>query len=199
MARTSPALLCALALAACGGGGHSRSPTNGQAQGTSPSSVPKTSAAPSTTGGAAAARPPTCAPSQLRLRALDTQGATGHLEATFSLTNASRSRCRLFGYPGAHMLSANGRVLPTTVKRGNGFFPDSRRTPAAVELAPAGVAHFSLGWSDNNEQGGSPASCPRADRLEVTPPNDYGTLAISVRGLNFAPCNGKLTTSPVYP
>jgi Protein of unknown function (DUF4232) len=95
------------------------------------------------------------------------------------------------------MLAANGTALPTTVQRGDGFFGYSRR-PAAVVLAPGASARFSLGWSSNNEHGGSAATCPRAYRLEVTPPNDYSTLAISVSQY-FAPCDGKLTASPVHP
>ena len=193
---TSGVLLCALALTACGGSHHNRVATHQRGP-----AKTGTTASPATTpppNGGTAVKPPTCAPLQLRLRLVSSQGATGHLEATFAFTNSSRSRCRLFGYPGARMLSATGRALRTIIQRGDGFFSYSRRATRAVLVAPGASARFSLGWSDNNEQGGSPASCPRADRLEVTPPNDYGTLAISVRSLYFAPCNGRLTVSPVH-
>jgi hypothetical protein len=95
------------------------------------------------------------------------------------------------------MLAASGRALPGTIQRGGGFFGYSRR-PAAVLLAPGASARFSLGWSSNNEHGGSPATCPRADRLEVTPPNAYSTLASSERTLYDAPSDGKITPSPVH-
>jgi hypothetical protein len=180
-----PALLlaCALALAACGGGHSSPSPT---------------SAATVTTTGATSSLPPTCAPSQLTLKLVSSEGAAGHLQALFAFTNSSSSVCRLFGYPGAQMVSSGGGALKTIVIRGGNFFPDSSRKPTTVVLQPGQAARFSFGWSDNNESGGSPATCPRADRLQVTPPNDFSTLTVSVADITFAPCDGKITTSPVF-
>ena len=108
--------------------------------------------------------------------------------------------CRLFGYPGAQMVSSGGDTLKTIVIRGGNFFPDSSRKPTPpVVLQPGQAARFSFGWSDNNETGGSPASCPaRQARLKVTPPNDFSTLAVSLKGVTFAPCDGKIAASPVF-
>jgi hypothetical protein len=189
-----------LGLAACGGG-HKSSSSNVPAQ--APATTTAATPAPATTtqAGAAPARPAGCAPGQLHLRLVSTQGATGHVEAVFSLTNQSGSKCRLFGYPGAQMVTSAGGALKTVVKRGGGFFPDSARQPAGVVLQPGSSARFTFEWAENNEfsgGGGAPANCPRADRLQVTPPNDYSTLVVPVDGLNFAPCNGVLTASPVY-
>ena len=184
---------CCTALSACGGGHHGATDQTNPSAGGPPSSSSSTTTTPQR---AAPARLRTCAPTQLRLRVVSSQGAAGHLEATFAFRNSSSSRCRLFGFPGAQMLSPTRRPLRTIVERGDGFFSFPRH-PTAVVLQPGGSARFSLGWSDNNEQGGSPATCPRADRLEVTPPNDYSSLEISVRDLFFAPCDGRITASPV--
>jgi uncharacterized protein DUF4232 len=192
-ARALVALACCATLAACGGG-HKRAATKL----TNPSPPAPASTASTTPTGkpAAPARLATCTPAQLRLRVVSSQGATGHLETTFAFRNSSGTRCRLFGFPGARMLSATRRPLRTIVERGDGFFSFPRHGTEVV-LQPGGSARFSLGWSDNNAQGGSPATCPRADRLEVTPPNDYSFLEISVRSLYFAPCDGRITASPV--
>ena len=190
-ARAFALLACCTALGACDGGHHGAtvSRTRPSAGGPPPTTTPPS---------AAPARLATCAPAQLKLRFVSTQGAAGHLEATFAFRNSSPSRCRLFGFPGAQMLSPTRRPLRTVLERGDGFFSFPRH-PTAVVLPHGGSARFSLGWSDNNEHGGSPATCPRADLLEVTPPNDYSPLLISVRNLFFAPCDGRITASPVSP
>lgn len=189
-----PALLfaCALALAACGGGHSSSSPTS------SATVTTTAAAAPTTTSAATSSLPPTCAPSQLTLKLVSTEGAAGHLQALFAFTNSSSSVCRLFGYPGAQMESSGGGALKTIVIRGGNFFPDSSRKPTTVVLQPGESARFSFSWSDNNETGGSPASCPQAARLQVTPPNDFSTLTVSLTDVTFAPCDGKITASPVF-
>lgn len=188
------ALVCVLALAACGGGHSSSSSTSVATVTTTAAAAPSTTASATTTS----SLPPTCAPSQLALKLVSSQGAAGHLEDQFAFTNSSNSVCRLFGYPGAQMVSSAGGALKTVVIRGGDFFPDSSRKPTTVVLQPGHAARFSFGWSDNNESGGSPASCPRADRLKVTPPNDFSTLVVSVADITFAPCDGKITTSPVF-
>ena len=194
-----PVLLfaCALALAACGGGHSSPSPTSAATVTTTVASASTGTGSASTTT-TAPSLPPTCAPSQLTLKLVSSEGAAGHLQAVFAFTNSSSSVCRLFGYPGAQMVSSGGDTLKTIVIRGGNFFPDSSRKPATVVLQPGQAARFSFGWSDNNETGGGPASCPRANRLEVTPPNDFSTLVVSVVDVTFAPCDGKITASPVF-
>jgi hypothetical protein len=192
------ALVCALGLAACGGG-HSKS-SSSAAQTTTPAAAQATTAtSQSATAAPAASSPARCAPSQLRLTVVSHQGATGHLAAVFAFTNSSSTPCHLFGYPGAQMVSSAGGALKTVVIRGGGFFPDSARRPSTVVIQPGSSARFSFEWTDANEFGGSPASCPRADRLHVTPPNDYSTISVSVGRFDFAPCGGRITASPVFP
>ena len=135
------AVACCTTMAACGGG-HKGAAT-GHA-GTSPGAPASTATTTSTTPRPAApARPATCTPTQLRLRVVSTQGAAGHLEATFAFRNSSGTRCRLFGFPGAQMLSATRKPLRTIVERGDGFFSFPRRGTEVV-LQPGGSAHFSF-------------------------------------------------------
>src|SRR5438270_830034 len=133
--RALVALGCCPALSACGGGHHGATDQPNPSAGGPPSSSSSTTTTPQR---AAPARLRTCAPTQLRLRVVSSQGAAGHLEATFAFRNSSSSRCRLFGFPGAQMLSPTRRPLRTIVERGDGFFSFPRH-PTAV-LRPDRVA-----------------------------------------------------------
>jgi len=141
-----------------------------------------------------------CSSSQLELSYAGTQGATGHLEATFRLRNVSPRNCTLRGYPGAELLNAAGHTIPTHLERGHGFFPDTLLVPRQVLLKPGTSAQFGLGFADNNEYvGGRP--CPSAAWLKSAPPNASGALRIALTGSahpRFAPCGGQLVASPVY-
>ncbi len=192
--------LAALLIAGCGSGSqsnqHSASRGTSRAAGATSSSTPA-----GTTSGTTpqASAPGRCTPQQLRLTYLGSEGATGHIEASFQLRNVSQKTCTLFGYPGAQMLDAKGSALPTHVQRGGAFFANTRRRPREVRLVPGSSAGFVFGYSDNPEYGGGgPKPCPAATQLEVTPPNTYSQLVISLRGPSFAPCGGVLIASPVY-
>jgi hypothetical protein len=139
----------------------------------------------------------------LRLTYVGSEGATGHIQASFQLRNVSQKPCSLFGYPGAQMLDTKGKNVPTRVQRGGAFFADTRRPPRKVLLAPGRSARFVFGYSTNPEYGsgttGAPQSCPAAAKLEVTPPNTYSRLAVTMSSRdNFAPCGGVLVAGPVY-
>jgi hypothetical protein len=178
--------LCALALGACGGGRAKTSST------TVPRGANQTEPAIALAG--------RCSSSQLRLTYVGTQGATGHLEATFSLRNGSARPCSLRGYPGAQLFNAAGASLPTSVRRGNGFFPDSHLPVRTVVLEPGMSARFGLGFATNNEYvGGRP--CPAASSLASVPPNAFQPLRVNLTGAGrprIAPCGGELSASPVY-
>jgi hypothetical protein len=141
-----------------------------------------------------------CSSSQLTLAYAGIQGATGHLEATFALHNVSGRSCTLHGYPDAELLDAAGHTLPTRVKQGKGFFPDTLLAARQVVLAPGGDARFGLGFADNNEYaGGRP--CRPAAWLKSAPPNAAGALRVALTGgehPRFAPCGGQLVASPIY-
>ena len=195
------ALLAAVVVAGCGSGAHSatRSISRGTS-GATGTSAPAGTSSPSTSQTTASGR---CTPQQLQLAYVGSQGATGHIEASFQLRNASQKPCTLFGYPGAQMLDAKGRDLPTHVQRGGAFFPETRAAPRKVLLSPGQSARFVFGFSVNPEYGsgttGAPQRCPAAAKVEVTPPNTYSQLAVSMSPRDsFTPCGGVLVASPVY-
>jgi len=141
-----------------------------------------------------------CASSQLALTYAGMQGATGHLEATFALRNVSGRSCTLHGYPAAELLDAAGHRLPTRVRHGKGFFPDTLLAPRPVVLKPGGGAQFGLGFADNNEYVGG-RQCRSAAWLKTVPPNAARALRVALTGgehPRFAPCGGQLVASPIY-
>jgi hypothetical protein len=181
MWRTSIAVLLAgLALAACGSS--TRATTSTQS----------TSGAASSTSAAAPGR---C--SDLRTAYVGTNGATGHLEVTFSLRNVGQRTCRLEGYPAARLLDAAGRELPVTIHRGRGFFPDTLHTPRPVTLAPGASARFGLSFVTNNEYAGA-RRCRTFVRAEVGM-SGSGLAPVSLRRApRLSPCGAMLVVSPVY-
>jgi hypothetical protein len=101
------------------------------------------------------------------------------------------------------MLDTKGNNLPTRVQRGGAFFAETRRQPHKVLLAPGQHARFVFGYSTNPEYGsgttGAPQPCPGAAKLEVTPPNTYSRLVVTMSARDtFAPCGGVLVAGPVY-
>jgi hypothetical protein len=198
------ALLGALTLAACG------SALNTSTSSPAPVAAKVGAAATTATGSRTAQTdqatesgqlaPTACVTSQLTLAYTGTQGATGHVEATFALHNVSGHSCTLHGYPGAALLDGAGHTLPTQLKQGKGFFPDTLLVPRQVILRPGGDARFGLGFADNNEYvGGRP--CRSAAWLKSVPPHAAGALRVALTGgehPRFAPCGGQLVVSPIY-
>ena len=206
MWRTSiAALLAGLALAACGSSTTATtSPPSTGAVASSTTSPPSTGAAASSTTstqstgrGAAAtsgATPVRC--SDLRTAYAGTNGATGHLEVTFSLRNVGKRTCRIRGYPAARLLDGAGRRLPVTIHRGRGFFPDTLHAPRSVTLAPGARARFGLSFVTNNEYAGA-RRCRTFVRAEVG--MGSGWAPVSLRGApRLTPCGARLVISPVY-
>jgi hypothetical protein len=184
------AALVALAIAACGSSQRSASSTTGAHHAAAPRAA---TASPQPV-------PLPCRSSGLRLTFLASQGATGHLEVTFALRNASGTMCTLRGYPGARLLDAAGHAIVTRLKRGGGFFPDTLSPPSRVRLAPSASARFGLSFVTNNEYAGA-RRCVRAAALESVPPGGAGALRISLTGAGvpmIAPCGNQLVTSAVY-
>jgi uncharacterized cupredoxin-like copper-binding protein len=178
---SNAALLAALALGACG---------SSHVAATSSSSAPSSSSAT-----AAAGRCPA-----LTTAYVGTQGATGHLEVTFSVRNVSKRPCDVGGYPAARLLDAAGRTLPMTIQRGHGFFPDTLRAPRSVTLAPGARARFGLSFVTNNEYAGA-HRCHTVARAEAGMPGRSAArwMPVSLRGApRLMPCGTKLVVSPVY-
>jgi hypothetical protein len=179
---SNAALLAALALGACG---------SSHVAGTASSSSSSSSSSASRAGDRCSA---------LTTAYVGTQGATGHLELTFSLRNASKRTCRVGGYPAARLLDATGRRLPMTVQRGHGFFPDTLRAPRSITLAPGARARFGLSFVTNNEYAGA-HRCRTAARAEAGMPGGSASqwMPVSLRGApRLTPCGTKLVISPVY-
>jgi hypothetical protein len=174
-----PALLVALAVAACGSAQTS----------SSSSSSPQAHAARTTSR---------CA--KLTTSYLGTQGATGHLEVTFALRNVSHESCRVQGYPSARLLDGAGRTLPMRVRRGRGFFPDTMRPARAITLAPGGRARFGVSFVTNNEFAGA-HTCRTAASAVAVMPGWRGAPPRPVslrRAPRISPCGNQLVVSPLY-
>jgi hypothetical protein len=147
-----------------------------------------TSARSQTTSPIGSASVPRCRTSQLSFL-LGTNGATGSIELYSTFTNHSHTSCSLYGYPGLALLSRSGSPMRTVVLR--------TRTPVIpkvaehlVVLKPGSRASFYGGFLDS-----LPLPCPRAAKLEVTPPNDDAHLTVAAA---ITPCHGVIHVSPVF-
>ncbi len=217
MRRLATALLVStLTLGACSVGGTARhpaagptttsstavtgaAPTTAAPSTTAVSGAAPTTAAPSTTAvpptsaagaGAVGGSPGRCRSSALRASAYSLNGATGSVGSAIGLTNVGGGPCTLYGYPGLQLLGPAGGLLPTQVIRGS--YVTVPALPAqAVPLAPGDQAHFYYGYS---EVGGESGACQVSSQVEVTPPNDFHYLVIS---LAIQPCGGNVWVSPV--
>jgi hypothetical protein len=167
------------------------------------SQTPSSSSSPASTtpaGGRSGASAGACSARQLVLSYGGTEGATGHLELTLSLRNGSGRPCTLRGYPGARLLDAAGRPLPMRVRRGGGFFPDSRRRPRTVVLGPGRRARYGLSFATNNEYAGA-RHCFTALALASRPPGTARWARVTLAGggrPRISPCGPSVVLSPVY-
>ncbi len=119
-------------------------------------------------------------------------GAAGSQGGAFGIVDHGTVACTMHGYPGMQLLGADGEPLPTTVIRGQYEVVDAV-PEQTVTLAPGAQAFFYYMYSDVLG-GGCPAACSMASAVEITPPNDYHHLVVSVR---IAPSEGRIWVSPV--
>lgn len=183
----APIVVAALLVASCGSAAQSGSPSGHTAATATPPSGPPPTATPS----AASSQPAVqrCQVSQLSLAVTDETASSGQLARVFILTNAGRSTCTLYGYPGLLMLDGAGKPVPTTVVREQPPSPEQR-----VTLAPDGTASFLAWWWNQNRY---TTPCPLSQQVEVTPPNAYSHLTIP---LSIQPCpDGTINVDPVFP
>lgn len=126
------------------------------------------------TGSAAA---PTCTRSRLAARVGFVGAAAGHQSVSVYLTNASRSRCTLDGYPTLQMLTASGRQIPTTTDTRPSYtiLPTKARR---VSLVPEGSATFFIGVTDTT---GGYEDCPTSARVAITLPGNRAPITIALR------------------
>jgi hypothetical protein len=118
---------------------------------------------------------PRCGVGQLRLSGHGTGVtgvATGNLLGVFTLTNASRTACRLGGWPKVQRLNRAGRELPTHYVRGV-FKPSGNAPFHEVSLRPGGATSFNV-FGDN-------APCATTRTVRVEPPGDRAWLSVATR------------------
>jgi hypothetical protein len=176
---SNAALLAALALGACG---------------SSHLSATSSSSSSSSSASAAAGR---C--SALTTAYVGTQGATGHLEVTFSLRNVSKQKCRIQGYPATILLGPSGKALPMRLKRGHGFFPDTMRPARIVVLAPGARARFGVSFVTNREFAGAHTCRTAVSALAAMSGLTTPRRPVSLRRApKISPCGNQLVISPVY-
>jgi len=201
------ALLAAFALAACGstttvvtatgGGSTSAGASTVGAQASSSTSGARTTGGASTSTSAGATTTggvPACTAAMLKLAFLGGQGATGHGELGFSLTNTSGHRCHTYGYPGILFLAAGGQPLPTVPSRTTQDF--FGKTPAVALTVAAGTAvSFRLGVTHG---AASTAGCTTAHALQVIPPDDTAKLRTEIGNGGAYECR-TATVSPLRP
>ena len=118
-------------------------------------------------------------------------GGVGHLGFELSIRSLAQQTCVLYGYPGAQLVGANGHDLSTTLKWGGGYLYG---TPLKrmVSLKTGATAYFAIEWVDNPTPG---QTCPTAQYLLITPPNDRNTVVVPNVGIRA--CGGALTATAV--
>ena len=210
MLRTTPAVLCViavLALAGCGGNSHTnprRSYTYTNSSQSGPPNPAPTIYTDTTHGGSSVTSssvgvPAHCQSKQLTVRLGPSGAAAGSIGVSVYLTNASRSKCSLDGYPRLEMLTSAGRQIPT--QRGDATTVP-RVLPRQVSLAPGASATFYTGFADST--GYANDHCPSSARVAITPPNAHTPITVAWR---IAPYGGSiqnlrcglLAVSPVIP
>jgi len=186
-----------LALAGCGSSTTTVTVASGTTTSTNSSQTAtpttSTSSTTSTSTTATAATPPLCRASGLSLSFLGQQGATGHGLLGFAMRNTTSSSCHTYGFPGVLWLSKSGAPLPTiSVRTTLDFF--GHAPLVSINLPPGDVVSFRLGVTHGLT---STAQCATAAALQVIPPNDTGTLRITIPQGAFE-CR-TTTISPVQP
>ena len=141
----------------------------------------------------ASVRPGRCVAAGLRGTFLGQQGAAGHGELGFALTNTGAQPCHTYGYPGVQFLDAAGRPLPTrSIRTLHDLFGTS--VLQGFSLAPGAAASFRLGVDHGLS---SSRGCATAAALAVIPPDDTTTLRVAIPSGAYQ-C-GTATVSPLRP
>lgn len=136
----------------------------------------------------AAAGPPYCLSSQLTLREVSFQGATGKRIWEFAFKNQG-STCTLRGYPGAGLLDKHGNLVRT-----------AKRVPAPVKritIAHNKRAFFGFAYEDG---GFCPGHSYKAYRFQFIAPNLTHTFIYDPTALNHgvvSACRGSERVKPV--
>lgn len=192
-AQVAGAALAAVLLSSCGqDGARLGAPVPGAGAGTVPqapapeASSPETAGSQNTSAAASESAPAAatskvapkpaasqrCHTSMLSASVQASDAGAGQRYAELVLTNSSRETCNLYGYGGLQLIGADGRPLPTDLKR------DPNPGPTLIRLAPGKSASATLHWSAVPHGGESETGqCqPTPVRVEVIPPDETDPL-----------------------
>ena len=145
-------------------------------------------AMPALGAGAATSR---CSTSQLRLRFVQSQAATGHRFIDYAFKNAGAAACSLRGYSSAVLLDKHGHVIQSADAKVGHWTISKVRT---VVISSGKRAFFTFTWLDG---GFCPGKSFTFYRLRVSPPKNAKGFQ---RHLGKTPtCNGSAKVSAIRP
>lgn len=133
--------------------------------------------------GSAGAAVPSCSSSQVRVwLGLPGDAGAGSVVYELQISNVSKSRCSLFGFPGVSAVNSKGKQLGSAAARDHTF------AATTVTLLPGRTAHFVL--KITNVLNFPPATCKpvNAVGLRVFPPNTTKSAFVE---LAFKACSVK--------
>lgn len=156
---------------------------------TTPASTPS-SAPSSPVSPPAPAAAPGCIPAQMVASLTTSRAASGHELLVIALRNNGSAACRIEGYPGLALTSAEGVAARTSVTHvEDQTFPAV--APAPVTVPVGASVSFDLGATD--VPSGTNTSCVSEPKLSITLPDASGAVLLAAR---VTTCDGRLNVSP---
>jgi len=171
LALTIAALTCAATVAGCASSGSSSQPgASGSTAAASPTAQGATPSGGNTPAvaspSAAAAGPPACPTSSLRVKQGSGQGYAGGVYEVIGFTNTGASTCTLFGYPGVSLVSG-----PPYTQIGLAAKRSTSTPKKLVTLAPGATANALLQIVDALNYPSASCGPTKATALKIYPPN----------------------------
>ncbi len=113
-------------------------------------------------------------------------GAAGSFEYALEISNVSRQRCTLYGFPGLSAVGGGGGQLGSAAGRAAGY------STRLVTLAPFQTAHVDVVIVDAGNYPTSTCQPTEAVALRVYAPGDYGSMVVP---FSFQAC---AKSGPIY-
>jgi hypothetical protein len=158
------------AVAGCASSGSSQPGTSGSTAPVSPTArgtTPGSSNTPAVTSpSSAAAGPPACPTSSLRVKQGVSQGYAGGVYEVIDFTSTAGSTCTLFGYPGVSLVSG-----PPYTQIGLAAKRSTTTPKKLVTLAPGATANALLQIVDALNYPSASCAPAKATALKIYPPN----------------------------
>jgi Protein of unknown function (DUF4232) len=133
---------------------------------------------------------PHCTSSQLSLKFVSFQGATGHRFWQFALKN-SGAKCSLKGFSGVQLLASNGHVITSAFMHETGF-PVKTVTVAHGKRAFVAITYLDGGFCSTGHF--------HAPKVKILPPGNAGGFVFNMVPKNMGPpfvCAGSEGVYPV--